>query len=183
MPAPRADFSCSSKKCRTEEGSPVYEDLPITSTRCPVCGSKRITRLWNSAPHVSHGVAKHVDALVARSGYPEQRHEQRDARLQYEADLREAADRGNGAAARAGVKAGPAANLGAVLQSAIAPIAPQAAQQFAMVSAGQNKSARADGVVLGGKLPRGRINHEAGEIVTRRPVRPHPESPRWNPPK
>ena len=38
---PRADFSCSGKKCRTEDGAAtVYVDLPIATTRCPVCGSK-----------------------------------------------------------------------------------------------------------------------------------------------
>lgn len=44
---PRADFSCLSKKCRTEEGAPVYE-LPIDAKVCPVCGSKRLTRLFNA---------------------------------------------------------------------------------------------------------------------------------------
>ena len=44
---PTADYSCNSPKCRTEDGAaPVYE-LPIRSLRCPVCGSKRITRLFN----------------------------------------------------------------------------------------------------------------------------------------
>lgn len=43
---PSADFSCLGKKCRTDEGAPVYE-LPIDATRCPVCGSKRLTRLFN----------------------------------------------------------------------------------------------------------------------------------------
>ena len=43
---PLADFSCLSKKCRTDEGAPVYE-LPIDAKCCPVCASKRITRLFN----------------------------------------------------------------------------------------------------------------------------------------
>ena len=43
---PLADYSCLSKKCETPEGAPVYE-LPIDSIRCPVCGSKRIRRLFN----------------------------------------------------------------------------------------------------------------------------------------
>ena len=44
---PRADFSCLSKKCRTDEGAPVYE-LPVDAIRCPCCGSKRLTRLFNA---------------------------------------------------------------------------------------------------------------------------------------
>ena len=43
---PLADFSCLSKKCRTDEGAPVYE-LPIDAKVCPSCASKRITRLFN----------------------------------------------------------------------------------------------------------------------------------------
>jgi DNA-directed RNA polymerase subunit RPC12/RpoP len=44
---PRADFTCLSPKCRQDEGATVYEDLPTATTRCPVCGSKRIMRLYN----------------------------------------------------------------------------------------------------------------------------------------
>ncbi len=44
---PVADYSCLSKKCQTEDGAaPVYE-LPISTKCCPVCGSKRIRRLFN----------------------------------------------------------------------------------------------------------------------------------------
>lgn len=43
---PLADFSCLGKKCRTDEGAPVYE-LPIDAKVCPVCASKRLTRLFN----------------------------------------------------------------------------------------------------------------------------------------
>jgi hypothetical protein len=43
---PLADYSCLSKKCETPDGAPVYE-LPVESIRCPVCGSKRIRRLFN----------------------------------------------------------------------------------------------------------------------------------------
>ena len=51
--APRADYVCLARKCRTEEGSPTYE-LPITATRCPVCGSKRLQRIW-TPPAVLRG--------------------------------------------------------------------------------------------------------------------------------
>src|SRR5712691_4686569 len=45
---PRANFSCNSPKCRTEDGAaPVYE-LPVAAKRCAVCGSKRITRLFDA---------------------------------------------------------------------------------------------------------------------------------------
>lgn len=174
---PRADFSCLSPKCRTEEGAPVYE-LPVGATRCPVCGSKRVVRIW-TPPHVAHGVAKHVDALVSRSGFVEQRHEQRDGRMRHEANVREAAEMvGNGAAQRAGVMAGPASQLGALTAKATG------FPGFASAAAGApGKSARADGVVLGGRLPRGRINHEVSDVVAGRPIRPAVGSPRWDPPK
>src|SRR3989338_4456149 len=53
---PRADFACLSRKCRseTEGAAPIYE-LPVGATRCPVCGSKRLQRLWNRAPAVLRG--------------------------------------------------------------------------------------------------------------------------------
>lgn len=44
---PVADYSCGGPKCRNDEGAaPIYE-LPIDSTRCPRCGSRRLTRLYN----------------------------------------------------------------------------------------------------------------------------------------
>jgi hypothetical protein len=75
---PRADFACLSKKCRTETGEATVYELPTTATRCPVCGSKRVTRLYN-AVNVSSGFAKKLDALAepavlaARSVQEEQR--------------------------------------------------------------------------------------------------------------
>lgn len=62
MPGPHADFACLSPKCRTEDGASVY-DLPLGSSRCPVCGSRRLTRLFN-AVNVGRGMAQHVDTLV-----------------------------------------------------------------------------------------------------------------------
>lgn len=59
--APRADFECATY-CKT-----VYADLPVASTRCPVCGKKRgFKRLFN-AIQVStdgHKVAQFIDASL-----------------------------------------------------------------------------------------------------------------------
>lgn len=43
---PRSDFVCLSKRCQQDGSASVYE-LPITAAVCPVCGSKRIQRLYN----------------------------------------------------------------------------------------------------------------------------------------
>jgi len=59
---PHADFACLSKKCATDEGATTY-DLPVGATRCPMCGSKRIRRIW-TPPHISTGIAKRTDVLV-----------------------------------------------------------------------------------------------------------------------
>lgn len=54
---PRADFSC--RKC-----SQTYEDLPVASSRCPVCGLKRgFKRLFN-AVQVNRPVSARVTALI-----------------------------------------------------------------------------------------------------------------------
>ena len=58
----RADFMCNSATCRTKKGARVYE-LPAASVKCPVC-SKKLTKLM-SAPHISTGKAKRVDAITA----------------------------------------------------------------------------------------------------------------------
>lgn len=77
MPPPRADFACNSKRCRRKDGSaPVYE-LPTKATRCPVCGSRQIRRLYNSirvlrgvkpdhfdGRHTSSSLAARVDAVT-----------------------------------------------------------------------------------------------------------------------
>lgn len=42
--------------------APTYE-LPVAAIRCPVCGSKRITRLFNKV-NVSSDLAKRTDAIV-----------------------------------------------------------------------------------------------------------------------
>jgi len=43
---PLADFACLGRKCATPEGATVHE-LPIDAKFCPVCGSKRVQRLFN----------------------------------------------------------------------------------------------------------------------------------------
>lgn len=63
---PRADFSCLSKKCRTDAGSPVYE-LPVDATRCPVCGSKRIARLFNKINVVTRSAGPERDWRLTSS--------------------------------------------------------------------------------------------------------------------
>ena len=87
VPAPpagraRADFACLSKKCRQPDGeAPVYE-LPAIATRCPVCSSKRIQRLFNSVNVMRAGfrpLNAVVDRALAEVG--ETYHDQKDARL------------------------------------------------------------------------------------------------------
>ena len=53
---PVADYACLSKKCRTEAGEAAVYELPLKSIRCPACGSKRIQRLFTSAPNVTSGL-------------------------------------------------------------------------------------------------------------------------------
>src|SRR5262245_38953244 len=43
---PRADFSCLSGKC-DKKGRLVTYELPVNAQRCPVCGSKKIKRLYD----------------------------------------------------------------------------------------------------------------------------------------
>ena len=65
---PTADFACQGKKCRTDEGeAPVYE-LPIDSTRCPRCSSKRITRLFNKLT-VLRGAPQEADPRLTSSSH------------------------------------------------------------------------------------------------------------------
>lgn len=54
---PRADFSCT--HCET-----VYDNLPVSSTRCPVCGFKRGFKRLYDGVNVStkgHRIAKFID--------------------------------------------------------------------------------------------------------------------------
>lgn len=68
---PHADFACNSKTCKTVKGATVY-DLPVNSTRCPVCGSRRIIRLF-SAPHISRGIAAQTGKMMERDHVRQQR--------------------------------------------------------------------------------------------------------------
>src|SRR5262252_10755168 len=58
MPGPRRDFEC--RKCEA-----TYEDLPVESKRCPVCGFKRGFRaLFNriNVAATGHAATKFIDA-------------------------------------------------------------------------------------------------------------------------
>lgn len=111
----RNDFTCLGKKCRTEDGAAtVYMDLPSTTTRCPVCGSRRITKIF-SANFSVKGVAKHVDEALEHSGLRQQL-EQRDRRIA--AETADAHDRPRPGDA---VVAGHAANLGHLMARATSP--------------------------------------------------------------
>ena len=59
---PRANFACLAARCQQDGAASIYE-LPIAATRCPVCGSKRIRRLYDSI-NISSGLAKATDRLV-----------------------------------------------------------------------------------------------------------------------
>jgi len=61
MPGPRSDFLCLSKKCKTPEGAPVFE-LPVEAKRCPVCGSKRLQRIY--AANISTGILQRKDPAL-----------------------------------------------------------------------------------------------------------------------
>ncbi len=68
MSPPTADFACLSVKCKTEDGAaPTYE-LPITAIRCPVCGSKRVKRLFNKIA-VLRGAAPDRDPRLTSSSH------------------------------------------------------------------------------------------------------------------
>ena len=64
----RADFACLSKRCATEEGATVYE-LPVGSTRCPVCGSKRLRQLFNNPNVIARGAAPERDLRLSSSSH------------------------------------------------------------------------------------------------------------------
>ena len=66
---PRADWVCNSKKCSTEDGQPVYE-LPVNASRCPVCGSKRIARLFNKVGVIgTRSVQPEMDPRLTSSSH------------------------------------------------------------------------------------------------------------------
>jgi hypothetical protein len=70
MPAPRANFACLAAKCQTDDGATVYE-LPVAATRCPVCGSKRVRRLFD-AVQIGSGQARAHAQLLDKSSIPAQ---------------------------------------------------------------------------------------------------------------
>lgn len=71
---PHANFSCLSKKCRTDDGAaPVY-DLPLTAKRCPVCGSSRIRRLFDAVNVVGNNFTQRqaIESKVVAPEYDRQ---------------------------------------------------------------------------------------------------------------
>jgi hypothetical protein len=66
---PRANFECRNctRKAELVDQMVVYDDLPLASTRCPVCGFKRGFRRRFDAINVStngHRVAKILDPMM-----------------------------------------------------------------------------------------------------------------------
>jgi len=87
---PISDFVCLGPKCRTDDGAPTYPDLPIKSTRCPVCGSKRLQRLWNKAPGMIRPGMRQIHHIgdMAAADAQAVRNEGRDAALKAEKEGR-----------------------------------------------------------------------------------------------
>jgi hypothetical protein len=83
---PRADWTCLSKKCQQDGAATVYEDLPIETTRCPVCGSKRMRRLYTTAPGIIRSGGRHLQSVIDRAGADAQliKADNTDARLKGE---------------------------------------------------------------------------------------------------
>src|SRR5574337_637678 len=84
---PRANFAC--KKCAKMKGveEVVYEDMPLESLRCPVCGAKRGFKRLFDAVNVaaeSHARTMLTDKLVEPQW--QQFHEQREAAKRLEAE-------------------------------------------------------------------------------------------------
>ena len=68
---PRADFSCRAcARSAGEDGLHVHVDLPVTSTRCPIRGTK-IQRLFN-AVNVGSAHARAHAKLIEHSSIPAQ---------------------------------------------------------------------------------------------------------------
>jgi len=83
LPPPRADFACLGKKCRTLDGEAAVYELPIGATACPICRSRRIQRLYNSAPGMirsgMRAVQHHTDLAGAEAELV--RHNAQDAEV------------------------------------------------------------------------------------------------------
>jgi transcription elongation factor Elf1 len=88
---PRANFEC--KKCAKVNAvtEVVYEDLPLESVRCPVCGAKRgFKRLFDAinVASESHARTMLTDKLVEPQW--QQFHEQRESAKKLEEESRKA---------------------------------------------------------------------------------------------
>lgn len=81
---PRADFTCRAKRCQQDGAATVYEDLPIETKFCPVCRSKRITRLYNHVPGMIRPGGRHLQHVIDGAGAEAQlkKSDNTDARLQ-----------------------------------------------------------------------------------------------------
>lgn len=163
----RNDFLCLGKQCRTSEGATLYADLPSTSTRCPVCGSKRFQKIM-ACNVATGGVAKHVDGMLEHSGLREQLEARDRSRA---AEQKDAHDRSRPGDA---VVAGLAGNMGALVAKATAP---WAGNTFAGASAGPNKAATlGQPVVLGQPTPRGGLAVAGTPLKLAGGPRPGPDS-------
>ena len=145
----RNDFTCLSKKCDVEGAATVYEDLPSTTTRCPVCGSKRIRKIYSAQVNTS-GVAKHVDAALERSGLREQQ-AVKDGARKFESDNRKLDGVVAGWSPRDAVVSGPASQMGTLIARATGPwaTAPNGQNPFQGAAVGPaNKAASVDGLAI-----------------------------------
>jgi len=112
---PRCDWVCLSPKCRQDGASTVYNDLPVNTTRCPVCGSKRITRLYNSAPGILRSGSRDLQRVIDDAG--SQAQAKQDGLRQAERTLAKAHREIQGPKPPAPMFAVPMKQLGAALKS------------------------------------------------------------------
>lgn len=172
----RNDFLCLGKHCRTPEGATLYSDLPSGTTRCPVCGSKRVQKIFSA--NVGTGMARKVDGMLDQSGLREQLEARDRSRAVEQKDAHDRPRPGDA------VVAGFAGNMGALVAKATAPWAtgPNGQNPFAGASAGaRNKAATVQGLAIHNGT-HGRAPMPAG----RTPVpggaggpAPMPGSPAW----
>jgi hypothetical protein len=64
---PRADFTCLSKHCATDEGATVYE-LPVDASHCPR-GHKRLRRLFNQVNVLTRPAAPDIDYRLTSNSH------------------------------------------------------------------------------------------------------------------
>lgn len=111
---PRADFACLSKKCQQDGAATVYE-LPVASTRCPVCSSRRLQRLYNQAPGILRSGSRQIQHIIDDAG--SQAQAKQDTVRQAEQRLLKAHSEIRGPKPPAPMFAVPMKQLGAALRS------------------------------------------------------------------